>query len=367
MVIMLAAVPGLIALVAEPGRAAVARGAGRLLSIQAGVLDRDLALALKRAVLESPRAGGSAVRLRVLGAALATALVFAPLSFLVILAGAVGVVILAAAPILVQWDQVSFFDAAISRQSDAFLLCLLSVPVAVLLLFAVAGLALVQITFLRSLVAEALEEEVEELKQSRDHLMDAFDTERQRIESMLHDGVQHRLVALAMTLGLAEATAPTPEQRSTLAVAHRQADEALAELRRVIRGVLPRALTERGLVPAVEDLIADTPLPVENRIQLTERLPRRVEQVSYFLVSEALSNVMKHAGATRAVVSGDVRDGVWTLTVDDDGCGGALVRPGGGLDGLRRRSAALGGTLEITDRDGGGTRVTMTCPTGDTP
>ncbi|MCB4208803.1 sensor histidine kinase [Arthrobacter sp. UM1] len=300
-----------------------------------------------------------------MGVAIAAGLLFAPVSVAFLLLASVTVAGLALAPLLIRWDSISIFDWVVRSDGEAYLLCFLSIAAAAGFLYAATGLALVQVGFYRSLTVSRLEDaeaEALELRASRDLLLDAFDTERRRIEGMLHDGVQHRLVALAMSLGLAETNAENETVRQMLSHAHRQADEALAELRQTIRGILPRALTERGLTPAVQDLIADFPGDVCVDLPTSSRLPRRVEQVSYFVVSEALANVMKHAEASRTEVVGEVKGGEWLLRIDDDGVGGARSRPGGGLEGLKLRASALGGSLRIGPRQGGGTSVVMSCP-----
>lgn len=357
---LVVALPCLILWSVASWRGALVRGAGRVQATHVALVDPSVAGRLSRV---APSAGRAA---RLAGAALATGLFFAPVSLVVLLVGGGCVVGMAVAPLLVRWDSVSIFEWVVRGDGEALLLSVLSLPAAVVFVYVASGLALVQTSFLRALMSpavEVVETQVGELRTSRDLLLDAFDTERRRIEGMLHDGVQHRLVALTMSLGLAEATAPTEEVRASFSRAHRQADEALAELRRVIRGVLPRALTEHGLRPALEDLVSDVPLDIDLDIAVQERLPRRVEQVSYFMVSEALSNVMKHAQAEHVEIRGTSSGDNWTLTVADDGVGGATVRRSGGLEGLALRASALDGHLSVDDRPEGGTVVTLCCPT----
>ena len=205
--------------------------------------------------------------------------------------------------------------------------------------------------------------EVADLRRSRVDLVDAFETERRRIERDLHDGVQQRLVALTMTLGRAELDVPEGPGLAAVQAAHRQAEEALAELRGTIRGIHPQVLVDHGLAAAVHELADRADVPVTVDIRLPERLPPPVEQAAYFVVSEALTNVARHSGARRAGVHAWLRDDTFVLTVEDDGAGGATAAGAGtGLAGLGVRLEALGGTLRVTSPAGGPTEVRMECP-----
>jgi signal transduction histidine kinase len=204
---------------------------------------------------------------------------------------------------------------------------------------------------------------VADLRRSRVDLVDAFETERRRIERDLHDGVQQRLVALTMALGRAELDVPDGPGLVAVQDAHRQAEEALAELRGTIRGIHPRVLVDHGLAAAVHELADRSDLPVTVDIRLAHRLPAAVEQAAYYVVSEALTNVTRHAGARRAGVHAWLRDDTFVLTVEDDGVGGATADgTGTGLAGLVVRLDALGGTLRVTSPPGGPTEVRMECP-----
>ncbi|MEH1125391.1 sensor histidine kinase [Micromonospora sp. CPCC 206061] len=207
-----------------------------------------------------------------------------------------------------------------------------------------------------------LGERLVEVTRSRARLVDAYEIERRRIERDLHDGAQQRLVALNMHLGLARlevsAGSPAAEQ---LAKAHELAKQALVELRELIRGVHPKVLADRGLVAAVEDVAGRSPVPVEVDIRLPGRLPRAVEVTAYFVVVEALANVAKHSGATRATVTASIvstTDGVdrrVRLRVEDDGTGGADPDAGTGLSGVVDRVAAVDGTVALSSPPGGPT------------
>jgi signal transduction histidine kinase len=203
---------------------------------------------------------------------------------------------------------------------------------------------------------------VAELRRSRVDLVDAFETERRRIERDLHDGVQQRLVALTMTLGRAELEVPEGEGQTLVRAAHRQAELALEELRGTVRGIHPRVLVDHGLAAAVHELADRASVPVTVDIALPDRPPAPVEAAAYFVVSEALTNISRHAQARRAEVHAWRRDDQLVVTVVDDGIGGAVETAGSGLAGLRIRLEALGGRLQVHSPAGGPTEVRMECP-----
>ncbi|WP_235677993.1 sensor histidine kinase [Mycolicibacterium sarraceniae] len=213
--------------------------------------------------------------------------------------------------------------------------------------------------------SQALHREVARLEDSRTALLHAVEQERRRIESDLHDRVQHRLVALALTLGIAENIHGDDETGRLAADAHRQLDDSLAELRSVLLGILPRALTEHGLTAAVTDLIGPYPLPVTTDFGTTEtsqRLPAAIEHTAYSVINEALTNVVKHGSATSVSITADRQDGVWWMTIRDNGGGGAAIQTGRGLATLAARVEAIDGSLTICSPAGGPTEVRMRCP-----
>ncbi|MFF3845671.1 sensor histidine kinase [Streptomyces sp. NPDC002328] len=204
---------------------------------------------------------------------------------------------------------------------------------------------------------------VVELTRSRARLVDAFETERRRIERDLHDGAQQRLVALTMSLGLARLDAPPGGPLAEqLARAHESAGAALAELRELIHGIHPKVLADYGLEAAVADAADRSPVPVDVDLALPGRLPRPVETAAYFVVREALANVARHSGASRARVGGGHRAGRLVLELEDDGRGGADTARGTGLTGLADRVSVLDGRLTLTSPPGGPTLLRVEIP-----
>lgn len=206
---------------------------------------------------------------------------------------------------------------------------------------------------------------VEEVKASRQRLVAAQDEERRRLERDIHDGVQQRLVTLALALKVTSTQVPRDRSNAVadaLDAAATEAAETLAELRRLARGIHPAIVTEGGLVAALESLAERAPLPVEVRMCDRERLAAPVEITAYYLVAEALTNTAKHATATSATVTLERTEGRVIVEVVDDGVGGAAAAPGSGLAGLADRVAALGGRLEILSPAGDGTRLRAEIP-----
>jgi signal transduction histidine kinase len=213
---------------------------------------------------------------------------------------------------------------------------------------------------------EELALRVETLARSRADLVAAADAERRRIERDLHDGAQQRLVSLAMNLGMArERFEAEPEPvRQALAAAHDEAVLALTELREFIRGLHPAVLNDRGLDAALSGLAARAPLPVRLRVDVPKPAAPGVEAVAYFIVSEAIANVVKHAQATQAEVTVTRARDVLRIVVTDDGRGGATPAAGDGtgLRGLAQRAAAVDGSLSIDSPPGGPTAITAELP-----
>jgi signal transduction histidine kinase len=213
---------------------------------------------------------------------------------------------------------------------------------------------------------EDLSTEVARLSVSRARVVDATDAERRRIERDLHDGVQPRLVSLAITLGRARAKfeADPDEANRLLSQAHDSAKVALSDLRDLARGIHPSVLDDRGLDAALSALVAGSPVPVTVEVDLPRRPSRTNEAVAYFFVAEAVTNVAKHAEATQAAVTIRQDGAVMWVVVADDGTGGATATPGGGLAGLTDRLAAVDGTLSVSSPAGGPTRLEAVIPCG---
>ncbi|GAA1971856.1 sensor histidine kinase [Kitasatospora viridis] len=212
--------------------------------------------------------------------------------------------------------------------------------------------------------AVELQQRVAVLAESRAGVVDAADAERRRIERDLHDGAQQRLVSLAMNLGLARRTLKDvpPDAMQVIVDAHEEAQAAIAELRDLVRGLHPVVLEDRGLDAALSGIAARAPLPVRLTVSLERRMAPTVEAVAYFVVSEALANVAKHARASRADLTVRQLDRTLHITISDDGVGGADPGKGTGLIGLRKRAASVDGTLAITSPVGGPTTITVELP-----
>lgn len=210
---------------------------------------------------------------------------------------------------------------------------------------------------------------VAHLATSRAHTIDAQASEVRRIERDLHDGAQARLVALGMSLGLAEETLtrdPATAHR-LLTEARETTRQALTELRDLVRGIHPPVLVERGLDGALRALALTHHTPVDVDIDLPGRPPGPVESAAYFAVAELLTNTAKHAHATRAWVHINHGRDRMVLTVGDDGHGGLDPDSGTGLTGIRRRLAAFDGHMHTTSPPGGPTVITMELPCALTP
>ena len=204
----------------------------------------------------------------------------------------------------------------------------------------------------------------QDLTASRARIVAASDQTRRRIERDLHDGAQQRLVSLGLGLRAAQKAVPPgqPGLRQELARLARGTAEILEELREMSRGIHPAILSLGGLGPALKALTRRSPVPVRLDVRVQARLPERAEVTAYFVVSEALVNVAKHARASVVEVLAEVRDGVLAVSISDDGIGGADPSRGSGLIGLTDRVEASGGTISISGHAGAGTRITVELP-----
>ena len=204
---------------------------------------------------------------------------------------------------------------------------------------------------------------LEELRGSRRRVIEAGQKERQRLERNLHDGAQQRLIALSLELGRLEQRGDMhPDTRARLDRAREEIALSLEELRNVARGLHPAVVSGHGLGVALESLVARATMPVRLTVGLDSRLPERLEVAAFYVVSESLSNIAKHAHARSASVAVARTQGQLVVEIDDDGVGGADTERGSGLRGLADRVEALGGRLRIWTPLGGGTRVRAEMP-----
>jgi signal transduction histidine kinase len=204
---------------------------------------------------------------------------------------------------------------------------------------------------------------VEELKGSRQRVIEAGQHERRRLERNLHDGAQQRLIALSLALGLlGERLGSDPEARSRLERARGEIALSLEELRDVARGIHPAVVSGHGLAVGLESLAARAPVPVRLTVELDGRLDERIEVAAYYVACESLTNIGKHARASSATVAVSRANGELVVEVVDDGVGGADSERGTGLRGLADRVEALGGRLRVWTPRGGGTRVRAEIP-----
>jgi signal transduction histidine kinase len=212
--------------------------------------------------------------------------------------------------------------------------------------------------------ARTLRARVDHLHDARQRIIDAADAERRRIERDLHDGAQQRMVAVAVTLGLAESKLESdPEAAAKLvAQAREEAQHAVKELRELARGIHPALLSERGLGVALDALATRCPVPVDVSGVPAEPIGPAVESAAYYVTAEALTNVAKYAQASSASVQLAVDGNRLRVAVSDDGVGGADPWIGTGRRGLRDRVDALDGRLEVDSPPGGGTTITVELP-----
>jgi signal transduction histidine kinase len=203
-----------------------------------------------------------------------------------------------------------------------------------------------------------------ELISSRARLVTASDETRRRIERDLHDGAQQRLIALGLALREAEENAPGEDDalRRSLSNAASYLSEALAQLQEISRGLHPAILKQKGLGAAIKGLTRRSPVPTEVRIGIDQRLPDRIEIIVYYVVSEALTNVLKHADASNVHIDLSRNEQGVRLAIRDDGVGGADLRGGTGLIGLKDRVEAVEGTIEMSSPIGGGTALLIDIP-----
>ncbi|MFD5368181.1 sensor domain-containing protein [Streptomyces sp. NPDC127103] len=307
---------------------------------------------------------------RELAYALLLATVLWPLDLLAVAVGVGLPVLLLGAPVQLAVDgqEAKVVKAyLVTSYPEAFAAALLGALLLVALAHPLAAVAGARAALVRALLTpreSARQGAIGEVIASRARLVDAFEAERRRIERDLHDGAQQRLVALTMTLGLARLDAPPGGPLAEqLAKAHAEAGQVLTELRELIHGIHPQVLADYGLGPALADAADRSAVPVATDVDLP-RLPESVESAGYFAGCEALANIGKHSGASRASITARHIGGVLRIDVEDDGRGAADPAAGTGLTGLADRIAVLDGTLTIMSPPGGPTllRVEIPCP-----
>ncbi|MEV8588053.1 sensor domain-containing protein [Streptomyces sp. NPDC051180] len=307
---------------------------------------------------------------RELAYGLLLAVVLWPLDLIVLAVGAGLPLALTSAPLQLAVDgrEAKVVKAyLVTSYPEAFAAALLGAVLLVALAYPLTAVAGARAALARALLApreaDGPDGRIGEVIASRARLVDAFEAERRRIERDLHDGAQQRLVALSMTLGLARFDAPPGPLADQLAKAHTEAGQVLTELRELIHGIHPQVLADYGLGAALADAADRSAVPVDTDVELP-RLPTSVESAGYFAVREALANIGRHSGATRAVITARHADGLLRLDVEDDGRGAADPARGSGLTGLADRIAVLDGTLTIMSPPGGPTvlRVEIPCP-----
>jgi signal transduction histidine kinase len=244
------------------------------------------------------------------------------------------------------------------------LLVLFGLVVLLVTPWVIHGLATVNRAIVRGMLGSDVTERVRALTASRSAAVDLAAEDRRRIERDLHDGVQQRLVTLAMDLGRAKEKLDTDPNRAKELVdeAHEEAKRAITEVRDLARGIHPAVLTDRGLDAALSALAARSTIPVDVQVDVAKRPPASVETAAYFVVSEALTNVAKHANAMRANVTVRRTGDRLTIQVQDDGAGGAEIGEGTGLAGLRDRVGALDGELHLLSPEGGPTVLMVEIP-----
>jgi signal transduction histidine kinase len=275
--------------------------------------------------------------------------------------------VLAFAPAIVALTPVTFFGWVMDTPAEAVPMVPAGLLGLLLLCNLINGMAWLAALLARVLLGPSttqLRERVDDLRHARARIIEAADAERRRLERDLHDGAQQRLVALALTLGVAQSklTKDPAAVGPLIASAREEAQQAVQELRELARGLHPALLSDRGLGPALDALAGRAPVPVTVTGVPEDRLPPPVEAAAYFVTAESLTNVAKYANASAARVQLGVEHGVLRLDVTDDGDGGADLAAGSGLRGLRDRVEALDGQLSVFSPPGTGTTVIAEIP-----
>jgi len=224
-----------------------------------------------------------------------------------------------------------------------------------------AVVAAVRLTVQHERLEQEVARQLEDVRASRARIVEAGDMERRRIERDLHDGTQQRLVALALRSRRAADGADDPSAAADFRSIEAEAIAILGDIRELAAGIHPAILTEVGLAGAIQTFVDRSPIPVTFHMEVPDPLPPTIEATAYFVVAEALTNTAKHAEATAATVDAELRDDRLVVRIRDDGLGGADAS-GAGLRGLGDRVAAVGGSLSIDSRPGGGTTLSVELP-----
>lgn len=310
-------------------------------------------------------------------AALVIDLVLGLVALAVLFAQATVLVLLVAIPVLASTDprEIHFFADVRAAVGPDNWWPAIPLGVVALALFAYVNIVLAgsQASLVRMLCGprpRELTRNIERLTASRAALVTAFEAERRRIERDLHDGVQQELVILGTRLGmvslelddLAARGSDTRPARAALEAAQGQAEHAMATLRDTVRGIHPAVLADHGLSAALDELADRTPVPIRLDVVPLGRMPAPVETAAYYLVTEAVTNTAKHTAATRVDVRARIAGDSLTVTVADDGQGGADENAGSGLRGLRERADTLGGRFDVVSPPGGPTTLHLVLP-----
>ncbi|WP_430592756.1 sensor histidine kinase [Humidisolicoccus flavus] len=252
---------------------------------------------------------------------------------------------------------------------EPWVLAILGILAALAALVGIWFLGIAHFAISRMLLVQSerqrLQEEVRRVTQRREDAAGSAQLERTRLERDLHDGVQPRLVAVGMALGMAKQKIDADPAAASKLIdeAHASTKEAVTELRQIARGIHPAVLDDRGLDAALSALVARSHAPVELDVQWNRSGSREAEQALYFVVAEALTNIAKHSNARQCSVTIRERSGnrLWAR-IEDDGAGGARMVPGGGLDGIAKRVSSAGGEFSLTSPTGGPTTIEVSLP-----
>lgn len=297
-------------------------------------------------------------------------IVLAPIQFFLLIGWGLCCVALIASPALIAGGEgpIAIGPVSVDGTGEAWIALVAGLVLTPIGLTVLVAIAEGQAALARALLGprgEELRSRVTELTRSRVRLVDAFDVERRRIERDLHDGAQQHLTALAMNLDLARLELDQgnlAEARSLIVGAHGQASRTITELRDLIQGIHPPALTNLGLPAAAAELAGRGSLNIRLKFDLPDRLDPAVETAAYFVMSEAINNAEKHSGARSMRIDGRIDGDDLRLTITDDGRGGADPSRGSGLAGLGDRVSVLGGSLRLDSPGGGPTELRAIIP-----